>query len=283
MAWLINSMDDRISESFMCYSTAKQMWEAAKRQYSDLDNSSQLFELRNKARNLTQGEKNVTTYFNALTKLCQEVDLFHNGHWFCAGCVENYQKMVNKERIYDFLSALNKDHLMKYVEGYLVLNHCRVLRTSLLKPKGKKPENVSCWELKRMWLKILPSQSDVLNTLEEKTKAKRRMETCGVITVRNQTTVGTGAGNCMESLTIGKTKRIPRASKSLLKMHHRLETTSFNYYVSREQLEKLPRASKLSIIQPKSVQHSRSPNTINPEYFLFGSKRYFSDYFEWYI
>ena len=75
MPWLINSMDEKISENFMCYTTAKNMWEAAKRQYSDLENSSQLFELRNKARNLTQVEMDVTTYFNVLTKLWQEVDL----------------------------------------------------------------------------------------------------------------------------------------------------------------------------------------------------------------
>lgn len=109
MAWLINSMDEKISESFMCYTTAKLMWEAAKRQYSDLENSSQLFELRNKARNLTQAEMDVTTYFNALTKLWQEVDLFNNGHWLCSGCIEKHQTMVNKDRIYDFLAGLNKD------------------------------------------------------------------------------------------------------------------------------------------------------------------------------
>ena len=51
----------------------------------------------------------VTTYFNALTKLWQEVDLFNNGHWLCSGCIENHQMMVNKERIYDFLLGLNKD------------------------------------------------------------------------------------------------------------------------------------------------------------------------------
>lgn len=60
------------------------MWETEKRQYSDLENSAQLFELRNKARNLTQGERDVTTYFNALTKLWQEIDLFNNANWLCS-------------------------------------------------------------------------------------------------------------------------------------------------------------------------------------------------------
>ena len=78
-------------------------------QYSDLENSSQIFELRNKAQNLTQAEIDVMTYFNALTKLWEEVGLFNNGHWLCSECIENHQKMVNKERIDDFLSGRNKD------------------------------------------------------------------------------------------------------------------------------------------------------------------------------
>ena len=53
MASLINPMDDKIGENFMCYKTAKHMWEAAKRQYSDLEYFAQLFALRDKARILT--------------------------------------------------------------------------------------------------------------------------------------------------------------------------------------------------------------------------------------
>ena len=49
------------------------------------------------------------TYFNALTKLWQEVDLFNSGHWLCSECIENHHKKVNKKHIYDFFSGLNKD------------------------------------------------------------------------------------------------------------------------------------------------------------------------------
>ena len=63
-----------------------------------------MFELRNKARKMTQSELDVTQYFNSLTKLWQELDLFNSNQWSCLDDAERYRKMVNKERIYDFLA-----------------------------------------------------------------------------------------------------------------------------------------------------------------------------------
>ena len=48
MAWLLNSMEENIGENYMYYSTAKELWEAMNRVFSDLENSTQMFELRNK-------------------------------------------------------------------------------------------------------------------------------------------------------------------------------------------------------------------------------------------
>lgn len=69
MAWIINSMNDEISQNFMLYPTAKTMWDAVSRRYSDLENSTQMCDLRDTARSLKQGDLSVTQYFNSLTKL----------------------------------------------------------------------------------------------------------------------------------------------------------------------------------------------------------------------
>ena len=69
MAWLIHSMDDEIGDTYLFYSTVKEIWDAVALAYSDLENSSQLFELRNRARNLRQGEMDVTQYYSSLRKL----------------------------------------------------------------------------------------------------------------------------------------------------------------------------------------------------------------------
>ncbi|RVW50304.1 hypothetical protein CK203_081207 [Vitis vinifera] len=69
MAWLIHSMEDNIVDTYLLFPTAKRIWNAVTLAYSDLKNSSQMFELRNKARNLRQGEHDVTQYYTDLTKL----------------------------------------------------------------------------------------------------------------------------------------------------------------------------------------------------------------------
>lgn len=78
IAWLINSMNEDISQNFMLYLTAKNMWDAMNRRYSDLENSTQMWDLRDKARNLKQGNLDVKQYFNALTIMWQELDMFNN-------------------------------------------------------------------------------------------------------------------------------------------------------------------------------------------------------------
>ena len=99
MAWLIHSMDDSIGDSFLFYSTAKEIWDAVTLAYSDLENSSQLFELHNKARNLKQGELEVTQYFNFLKKLWQELDLFNTCQWKDPEDAVLFKKMQDKDRV----------------------------------------------------------------------------------------------------------------------------------------------------------------------------------------
>ena len=60
MAWLMNSMNDDIKENYLYHTTTKDLWEVIKRSYSDLENSAQMFELRNKARKMTQSELDMT-------------------------------------------------------------------------------------------------------------------------------------------------------------------------------------------------------------------------------
>lgn len=43
MVWLIHSMEDSIGDTYLFYSTAKEIWDVVSLVYLDLDNSSQLF------------------------------------------------------------------------------------------------------------------------------------------------------------------------------------------------------------------------------------------------
>lgn len=109
MAWLIHSMEDNIADTYILFPTAKRIWDAVTLAYSDLKNSSQVFELRNRAKNLRQGENDVTQYYNELTKLWQELDLFRVLQWKDPDDAILYRRMVEDDRVYDFLAGLNKE------------------------------------------------------------------------------------------------------------------------------------------------------------------------------
>ncbi|RVW48509.1 Retrovirus-related Pol polyprotein from transposon RE1 [Vitis vinifera] len=78
MSWLINSMTNDIGENFMYYGTTKEIWDAARETYSNIDNTSAIFEIKK------------------LVWKCPEDGLL-------------YKKVIEKERIYKFLLGLNKN------------------------------------------------------------------------------------------------------------------------------------------------------------------------------
>ena len=109
MAWLINSMVNEIGENFLLYSTAKEIWDAARDTYSSSDNTSELFSVESMLHDLRQGEMSVTNYFNMLTRYWQQLDLFEVHEWRCKEDRTQYQKIVETKRIFKFLMGLNKE------------------------------------------------------------------------------------------------------------------------------------------------------------------------------
>ncbi|KAE8731219.1 Detected protein of unknown function [Hibiscus syriacus] len=102
MSWLINSMDPSVGRTYLFLPTAHDIWNVVNETYSDLGNAGQWFELK-------QGEKNVTQYYTDLKTLWQEVDMFNDYEWSCAKGRALFQKMVEKERVFEFLVGLNKE------------------------------------------------------------------------------------------------------------------------------------------------------------------------------
>lgn len=103
MAWLINSMINEIGENFLLYSTAKEIWDAARDTYSSSDNTAELFAVGSILHDLRQGESSVTVYYNALTRYWQQIDLFEIHDWHCSEDKSRYQKIVETKRVFKFL------------------------------------------------------------------------------------------------------------------------------------------------------------------------------------
>ncbi|RVW64787.1 Retrovirus-related Pol polyprotein from transposon RE1 [Vitis vinifera] len=109
MSWLINSMTNDIGENFMYYGTTKEIWDAARETYSNIDNTSVIFEIKSILQDLRQGDSTVTEYFNILTRYWQQLDIYEELVWKCPEDGLLYKKVIEKERIYKFLLGLNKN------------------------------------------------------------------------------------------------------------------------------------------------------------------------------
>ena len=107
MAWLVNAMEEDISANYMCYSTAKELWDNINQMYSDFGNQSQVYELEMKLGEIWQEDNIVTRYFNTLKGLWQDLDLFNEYEWKCSEDGNHYRKMVECTRNFKFLAGLN--------------------------------------------------------------------------------------------------------------------------------------------------------------------------------
>lgn len=77
----INSMDPVVGKPFMFLPTAHNVWEVVRKTYSDLENHYQMFELNTQMWRLQQGDREVTTYYNEMMALWQELNLFKEKDW----------------------------------------------------------------------------------------------------------------------------------------------------------------------------------------------------------
>ncbi|KAI5388470.1 hypothetical protein KIW84_074238 [Lathyrus oleraceus] len=71
IVWLVSSIETGIGKPYMFLPSAKDVWEAIKETYSDIQNSSQIFGLKSKSWHAKQGDMSVTSYYNKMLKLCQ--------------------------------------------------------------------------------------------------------------------------------------------------------------------------------------------------------------------
>ena len=102
-------MEGDISSNYMCYHTAKKLWDNINQMYSDLGNQSQVYELTLKLREIRQGEDNVTKYFNSLKRLWQDLDLFNDYEWKSSEDCKHFKKTVEDNHIFKFLIGLNME------------------------------------------------------------------------------------------------------------------------------------------------------------------------------
>ena len=64
--WLINSMDPSMIVNFICFPTAKQVWDSAATTYFDGTDTSQVYDLRRRVTRMKQAGGSIEKYYNDL-------------------------------------------------------------------------------------------------------------------------------------------------------------------------------------------------------------------------
>ncbi|KAA0025328.1 cysteine-rich RLK RECEPTOR-like protein kinase [Cucumis melo var. makuwa] len=104
---LINSIEPQIGKPLLYVATAKDLWDTTQTLYSKRQNASRLYTMRKQVHNCKQGTLDVTTYFNKLSLLWQEMDLCRETVWDTPNDSTQYAKLEEVDRVYDFLAGLN--------------------------------------------------------------------------------------------------------------------------------------------------------------------------------
>lgn len=91
-SWLINAMIPTIKKSFMFLSTTQAIWEAVREAYSDGENVSQVFKIKQKLSLSIQNGQSLGEYYLEKNSLWQELDLMSDDTWCCPTGTTKSQK-----------------------------------------------------------------------------------------------------------------------------------------------------------------------------------------------
>ncbi|XP_073265014.1 uncharacterized protein [Populus alba] len=105
--WLINSMDQSLVANFICFPTAKQVWDAIATTDFDGTDTSQVYELRRRVTRMRQRGGSIEKYYNDLQEIWREIDFRCPNPMECATDIQKYNSLIQEERVYIFLDGLD--------------------------------------------------------------------------------------------------------------------------------------------------------------------------------
>nr|CAN76329.1 hypothetical protein VITISV_014223 [Vitis vinifera] len=102
--WRTNVPPKAIGKTY-CFALLQKKFRKLFGRHSNLENSSQIFELKTKLWHSKQGDREVTKYYNKMKALWQELDLSYHEEWDYAKDSIRYMKRMENDREYVFLAG----------------------------------------------------------------------------------------------------------------------------------------------------------------------------------
>ncbi|KAG6506979.1 hypothetical protein ZIOFF_032313 [Zingiber officinale] len=99
-----------LTSNFLLYSSAKEIWDAARETFSTSDNTIELFHAESALQDLHQADQSVTAFFSTstFTRLWQKLDHFEFHEWKCTEDATYFKKIIETKRVFKFLRGLDK-------------------------------------------------------------------------------------------------------------------------------------------------------------------------------
>ena len=104
---LFNSMEAMIAKPNMFFPTAKDLQDYIHKTYLDLENSSQIFELKSKLQQSKQADREITIYYNEMVILWQELDQCYEDIWENPNDCARFMMWEENDHVYMFLPGDN--------------------------------------------------------------------------------------------------------------------------------------------------------------------------------
>ncbi|KAJ8636676.1 hypothetical protein MRB53_010943 [Persea americana] len=94
---------------FIRYDTAKQVWDAIKKTYSDGSDEAKIYDLHRRSFTKTQNGAPVANYYSELTEIFQELDQLSPSNMKDLADIETRHKEIDHLRVYIFLAGLDNN------------------------------------------------------------------------------------------------------------------------------------------------------------------------------
>ncbi|CAN0914120.1 hypothetical protein LINGRAHAP2_LOCUS28367 [Linum grandiflorum] len=107
--WLINSMESRIALTLPTFTSAADIWAYLEKTYSKVRNSSRIFEIEYELAKLSQGDRDIRSFYVAATDLWAEQDLLSSSSTISPAAYQVVLQERKRTRVLSFLTKLRPE------------------------------------------------------------------------------------------------------------------------------------------------------------------------------
>lgn len=108
-SWIIESMSPHLMQRFIRLITAREIWEAVSKTFYDGSDETRLFELNQQSFSTTQNGRPLSTYYNELVAIFQEIDHRSTSHEESVEGIVQLHAAMMRLRVHIFLSGLDSE------------------------------------------------------------------------------------------------------------------------------------------------------------------------------